>query len=55
MSKNRVFGAVIALVAAASAAAAAAFTDYVISADELIIIGVAAVSAAIAYLKQPAA
>ena len=54
MSKNRVFGAFIALAAAATAAAAA-FADYAISADELIVIGVAAVSAAIAYLKQPAA
>ena len=54
MSKNKLIGAVIAGVAAAAAAAGVAYADYVISQQELVLIGSAFVTAALAYVKKPA-
>ena len=53
MSKNKLIGAVIAGVGAAAVAAGVAWADYAISSEELVLIGSAFVTAALAYIKKP--
>ena len=55
MSKNTLVGAAIAFVAAVSAAFGVAYADQVLTSSELIQALVAGVTAAIAYVKKPAA
>jgi len=55
MSKGLVVGAIIAFVGGVSATLGVAYTDQVLSQSELIQALVAGVTAAIAYVKKPAA
>lgn len=54
MSKNLLFGAAIAFVGGVTAALGVAYADQVLTSSELIQALVAGVTAAIAYIKQPA-
>jgi hypothetical protein len=55
MSKNLLIGTVIAFVGAVSAALGVAYADQVLTSGELVQALVAGVTAAIAYVKKPAA
>lgn len=55
MSKNLLIGAVIAFVGGITAALGVAYADQVLTQGELIQALVAGVTAAIAYIKKPAA